>query len=446
MALQWRYYFRRPVVMENTKISCACPALFVPEGLTVEKQTPLLNSCGHHRQHILYLCMTQKVGNPIIMLLIAFSLLFTFQCRRDPLTLALKDDRTNPLYLMAFSLKCIPMTAIGTSYQITENRSPVFPASPAMIPDQAFVIKDNVNYKLYYAGNDFASINLAQSRDGIKWTPYASNPIISDAQYHADVKYYDTGFTGANSGTNPSSLVMNYRMWYQGPAGVSLAGWRYAESPDGITWYNRMPVQQVPATPDVVNTTNVSAQYGIADAVYTPGASNTGTDWTFRIYVNVQYNTGTYASRELVIMAFSTDGYNWRGYDPAGAVNYSTPIFTPTLDGVSFDSDHIGWFKVIKNGPAEWEAFYSGGGSNTTFQALNGIGWATSSDGITWTRRQALMTTNDTPAWRKQSVWMPSVVRTACSYQMWFLGSDNPDIGSSDWIQFKVGRAVLVPQ
>jgi hypothetical protein len=185
--------------------------------------------------------MAQKAVTSIILLCVAGSLLCTLQCKRDPLTLALQDDRQYPYYLFMNSSQCVPMTKSGTSYQITEYPSPVF---STLIPDQAFVIKDNVNYKLYYAGDDFASFNLAQSPDGITWTPYAGNPIMSDPlqQEHADVKYYTTGFTGANTGANPSAVTMNYRMWYQGPGGISITNWRYAESPDGITWYNRMPV------------------------------------------------------------------------------------------------------------------------------------------------------------------------------------------------------------
>ena len=141
------------------------------------------------------------------------------------------------------NLNTPPPAVSSNSFTISENPSPVFPAS-TRIPDQAYVIKDNVNYKLYYAGNDFASINLAQSPDGITWTPYGGNPIITDAQYHSNVKYYSTGFSGANSGANPSALTMYYRMLYQGPQGHTIQGWRYAESPDGISWYNRMAVSQ----------------------------------------------------------------------------------------------------------------------------------------------------------------------------------------------------------
>jgi hypothetical protein len=336
---------------------------------------------------------------------------------------------------VSFSLMAAPAIASSVTLTINESPSPVF---PPLIPDQAYVIRDNMNYKLYYAGNDSKSINLAQSPDGITWTPYGGNPIISDGQYHTDVQYYSAGFTGANSGTNPSSLTMHYRMWFAGLNQNSISGWRYAESPDGINWFNHIPVAQF-GIPVYSAATGVT--YGIADVVYTPGASNTGTDWTFRIYANVQWEVGAYGGKELVVMAFSSDGYNWTGYDPTSA-GYATPVFAGTLVTSDFDCDHIGWFKVIKNSPTDWEAFYSGG-KDTTYKALNGIGYATSTDGINWTRRQTLFTTSDGVAWRSQSVWMPSVVKTGSNYQIWFLGSNNPNLDSSDWIQWKLGMANL---
>jgi hypothetical protein len=328
----------------------------------------------------------------------------------------------------------IPVSADSGHFTITGGASPVF---TTLMADQAYVIKDNVNYKLYYA-DGFTSIKLAQSPDGITWTPYGT--VISDGQEHADVQYYNTGFPGAFSGTNPSALTMNYRMWYQGLSGNSISGWRYAESPDGINWYNHMSVSQYGVP---VYSVATGPTYGIADVIYTPGASNTGTDWKFRIYANVQWEIGAYGGRELVVMAFSSDGYNWTGYDP-GSVGYATPVFAGTLNPSDFDCDHIGWFKVIKNSATDWEAFYSGG-KDTTYKALNGIGYATSTDGINWTRNQTLFTTNDGATWYDQSVWMPSVVKNGSNYQIWFLGSDNTNIDGSDWIQWKLGYAGLTP-
>jgi hypothetical protein len=324
-------------------------------------------------------------------------------------------------------------------FTVAENPTPVF--SP-LIPDQEYVLKDNTNYKLYYDGNDFSSINLATSPDGINWTPYSGNPVLSEGSSlqlgHADVHFYSDGFAGANGGISPSAITMYYRMWYQGTPIDNIGSWRYAESPDGISWYNHMAVIQH-GTP--VFSPATWTDYGVADVVYTPGGEGGDVNKTFRIYANVEWELGSaYGAKELVVMAYSANGYDWTGYDPTGA-GYATPIFEGTLDGTSFDTDHIGWFKVIKNSPTDWEAFYSGG-KGTTYQALNGIGYATSSDGINWVRRQTLFTTNDPVAWRDQSVWMPSVVKSGDNYKIFFLGSDNPMTDGS-WIWWKLGEADL---
>jgi hypothetical protein len=232
-------------------------------------------------------------------------------------------------------------------------------------------------------------------------------------------------------------MTMYYRMWYQG-ATSGIGGWRYAESPDGINWYNHIAVTQ---TGIPVFSTATGTDYGIADVVYTPGGEGGDPNKTFRIYANVQWELAPYSARELVVMAYSANGYVWTGYDPTNA-GYATPVFGGTLDGTSFDTDHIGWFKVIENSPTDWQAFYSGG-NGTTYQALNGIGYATSTDGINWTRRQTLFTTSDGVTWRSQSVWMPSVVKTGNSYEIYFLGSAYESDGS--WIWWKLGRAILTP-
>ncbi len=345
------------------------------------------------------------------------------------------------LPLMSHIAFSVGPQCIVTNYTINETPLPLFPSGSSLIPDQSYVIKDNVGYKFYYAGDDFASINLATSPDGINWTPYSGNPVLAgepNQGEHADVHYYSTGFPGANTGTDPSSITMHYRMWNQGYP-FSISGWQYAESPDGITWYNRILVTQF-GTPVFSSATGIT--YGIADAVYTPNASNTGTDWTFRIYANVQWELGIYGGDELVVMAFSPNGYEWTGYDPTG-VGFATPIFAGSKIPGTFDENHIGWFKVVKNSATDWQAFYNGG-VTTTYQAFNGIGYATSSDGINWTRRQTLLTTNDPVPWRNQSTWMPSVVKTNSGYELYFIGSDNPMTDGS-FIWWKLGRAVLTP-
>jgi len=327
----------------------------------------------------------------------------------------------------------------GIYFRKAEDAAPVF---NTLFADNGYVIKDDIEFKFYYPGNDFLSICLATSPDGITWTPYVSNPIITDGQYHSDVKYYPDGFVGADDGTDPSDATMYYRIWYHGPTNYTLLSLRYAESIDGIVWQNRMPCSEAP-TGVPVWTPNTGVSYGIANVVHTPGASNTGIDWEFRMYFNVQWETGEWSARECVLMAFSADGHTLNGYDPNNT-GAATPIFGPTLKSGDFDSGHIGWFKVIKRSETDWIAIYSGGTDNT-YQNKNGIGYATSKDGINWTRTQTLITTDDDVEWRSKSIWMPSMVQDGFDIIVYFLGSNNPDIANSDWIQWKLGRMILSP-
>jgi hypothetical protein len=304
---------------------------------------------------------------------------------------------------------CTRVALIVASILFVFATSQDVPVWDRLLSDQACVIKDGTaSYKLYYAGEDLASINLATSTDGLTWTEYPSNPVITDGRYHATVHYYETPFPGANLGTDPSFMDMHYRIWYAGPADD---GWRYGESLDGAVWNNRMAVTLT--TPLV---TGVS--HGIVDAVFTPDATNTGTDWTFRIYANVQWqHGGDYADEELIVVAFSANGYEWQGYDPTN-VGYATPVFAPSHGLGDFDRADVGWFKATRNSANDWEAFYSGN--------MNGIGRAVSSDGLNWARTGVVVSTFDGVAWRNTSSWMPSVVAESDSlYRIYFLGSDN---------------------
>jgi hypothetical protein len=268
-----------------------------------------------------------------------------------------------------------------------------------LLPDQAFVLKDGEHsYKLYYGGDDFASINLATSSDGLNWTARDDvNPVVDDAQYHCDVHYYETAFGGAELGTNATAADMHYRMWYAGLPLHGIASFRYAESADGVVWVNRMTINQT--TPPVWGP-GTGVAYGIADAAaisYSHVAADNGTDWTFTMYVDVQWEIGDYGGKELVLVAFSPNGYVWHGYDPTD-VGYATPVFAGTLVDGDFDRDHVGWFKVLRTADNYWEAYYSGG-AGTTYVAPNGVGRAVSRDGLSWTRTDALLTTDDGVPW-----------------------------------------------
>ncbi len=98
------------------------------------------------------------------------------------------------------------------------------------------VLKMNGVYKMWYGGlalgDDISYIGYAESRDGIHWTKYSNNPILSPTG--GTPRYWD-GY----SVDTPDVFFENgiYHMYYRGwnkRSGVSWIG--HATSPDGLAW------------------------------------------------------------------------------------------------------------------------------------------------------------------------------------------------------------------
>jgi len=92
------------------------------------------------------------------------------------------------------------------------------------------VLKHAEGYKMWYAGQDgsIQRIGYATSSDGIEWTKHANNPVLA---------------LGANTGWDDSHVTIpcilhisgSYRMWYSGYSGQNWAI-GHATSSDGISW------------------------------------------------------------------------------------------------------------------------------------------------------------------------------------------------------------------
>jgi predicted GH43/DUF377 family glycosyl hydrolase len=54
------------------------------------------------------------------------------------------------------------------------------------------------------------------------------------------------------------------------------------------------------------------------------------------------------------------------------------------------------------------------------------IAYATSSDGITWTKQGAALSPGSTGSWMDMGPWSPSVLYENGTYKMWFVGAKNP--------------------
>lgn len=277
------------------------------------------------------------------------------------------------------------------------------------------------------------------SSDGIVWTLIGNtlNGVITGVKStirHALVEYYPVGFPGVNSGSNPSDQTMYYRLWYWDSAIIyAVSAMRYADSPDGKAWFNDQPLKNgaVPIVSGNFDPGWCRGTYGPSDVLHFPGASNTGTDWAFRMYYD-----GTTGGAESLGLGFSADGVTWTAYDSAGDGRAD-----PILAGgpASWDLTYVSRCTVIIEG-GEHRMWYSGGVGAMD----HGIGYAVSTDGITWTKDMSNPVLHKTDAngdpssvayWRYNSrTYTPMVVYDSagfsghgdnCRYKMWFTGQAN---------------------
>jgi hypothetical protein len=270
---------------------------------------------------------------------------------------------------------------------------------------------DSAIYKMWF-GSD-SGVGYAYSNDGISWTEGA-NPVsgLTNA-HHPVVKYFSGGFPGKNSGSNPNGATMYYRIWYWDTAKLyTVEAIRYAESPDGINWYNDQPLQNG-AVPIVTGTWPDwnRGSYGPCDVLYNPTASNSGTDWTFMMYYD-----GTTGGDEAIGLAFSSDGVTWTGYD-RNIDGRADPVLSGS--GSGWDKNYVSRCTVLKVGNS-YHMWYSGGDGSMD----QGIGYATSNDGFTWTKdpNNPIFHINDGVSWRSGRSYCPSVMEVKGTFKMWFAG------------------------
>ncbi|MGC8936222.1 MAG: hypothetical protein ACP5KV_02495 [Candidatus Methanomethylicaceae archaeon] len=299
--------------------------------------------------------------------------------------------------------------------------NPVFdPASKAYYP---YVIYDagqfgghggSAYYKMWF-GSD-TGVGYAYSADGMSWTEGA-NPVsnLTNAN-HPVVRYFPDGFHGRNSGNNPSGSTMYYRIWYWDTSKIyTVEAIRYAESPDGVNWYNDQPLQNgiVPIVTGTWPDWNYGS-YGPCDVLYNPGASNTGTDWKFTMYYD-----GTTGGNESIGVAFSSDGVTWTGYDHDGD-GKADPVLTGS--GSGWDYDYVSRCTILKVG-SRYHMWFSGGVGRIN----EGIGYATSSDGLIWTKdaNNPVFHKTDGLAWRSDRTYCPMVIEVNGTFKMFYAGKDS---------------------
>ena len=244
------------------------------------------------------------------------------------------------------------------------------------------VILDGGTYRMWYGGRgvNFYSphgVGYAGSPDGVTWTKYAGNPVLEPGKPGE----WDSWYRGQVAVLQDGGL---YKMWYSG--GARSGPWQvgYATSSDGLEWtiYASNPVLKAGGP-------------GSWDEMESDGPTVLKDGATYKMWYhgcNADYSVCS------IGLATSPDGIAWTKY--AG-----NPVLEQTPG--EWDESGLAWPRVIKNG-ATYEMWY---------YSDRKIGYATSPDGVTWTKYAGNPVLSQ--GWDGAGVSVTSLLLDGDTYKLW---------------------------
>jgi alpha-glucoside transport system substrate-binding protein len=277
------------------------------------------------------------------------------------------------------------------------------------------VISDTGQYRMWYNGQNITypglgwTLGLADPLDANHWIKYGGNPVLGlgaegewDSQYRGQVAVLKDGGL--------------YKMWY---SGSDLGPWQtgYATSTNGIDWnlYDGNPVLPV-------------GDGGSWDEQEADGPAVIKDGGLYKMWYHGCNGGYTVCS---IGYATSTNGLDWSKHD--------VPVLTGT--GGEWDDGTALWPSVVKDGGTYKMWYYSGDGK---------IGLATSLDGLNWAKHGGNPVLTD--GWDGGGARGHSVTLEGASYRMWLRSGtdDSAGIGyadSTDGISWtmSISNPVLTP-
>jgi hypothetical protein len=298
---------------------------------------------------------------------------------------------------------------------------------------------DAYAYKMWHQ-TETGSIALSLSTDGINWTLKGTTDLSVCAAYHARVLYDVNAF---GNGT------YYYKVYYWNGSPSTTMNIFYAESNDGMAWVNSQLITQGSAPlVDGVSPGWFYHLYGPAFVYYNANATSTpGVPLSYPYVMYYHISTeggGPGTSIEQTGLAISVDGLLWNRWSYANGTASTEPVMIPYGIGTIGDPyytwnggyAYIG--SVVNDGSGVWRAFYTGANPNNAqgITYAQGIGSATSADGINWTfeplqpNKPIFYITDsfdEVISWRDGRVCAPYVIYgkfggTDWMYKMWFSG------------------------
>ena len=288
------------------------------------------------------------------------------------------------------------------------------------------VISDDLFHMFYTGiGEDIHGIGYAVSSDGLLYTKHGTNPVLQP-----DGEGFDAVGTGFAS---PLVVGDTWMLFYTGSAsGEVLPGYKLAGSSIGLTtapeptgpWTSGQLVLKAGGKEEwdsgVIIPTSVFATEDGYIMYYTGGPDPT---------LHVKWMCG---------MAISPDGINWTKYDDPSTTEApfaeSDPILQPGPASWEPVSVHCSVLKTDSG----WEMFYEGWGP-LVLDSISKIGYATSEDGVSWSKYQGnpiLNPQSDQAGVDNDELNHPSVVKDGSNYYLYysygFLKDEGVSIGTID--------------
>jgi predicted GH43/DUF377 family glycosyl hydrolase len=290
------------------------------------------------------------------------------------------------------------------------------------------VLYDGSIYKMWYSGYDGTRFRMgyATSSDGVGWTKYPSNPIIA------------LGAPGSWDDFNlyASSILhdgITYHMWYSGQPDGTVERIGYASSPDGINW-TKYAGNLCPGTSGNGCVFDKGASGTWDDVyVYTPSVIHDGT--TYHMWY-----TGSQGLLYRIGYASSPDGIIWTKHPSNPVLNVGPPG--------SWEWDDVAYPKVIYDGMSmTYKMWYTG-----LDNKIGRTGYATSSDGISWTKcaLNPVLDLGAPGSWNSDGSGWSVVIYDGMSYKMWFSGTLSPhsrtgyaeSLDGITWKEFEIAEVL----
>lgn len=300
---------------------------------------------------------------------------------------------------------------------------------------------EEAHYKMWHQGLN--GIALSISKDGTFWLLRAPTVVSGDA-FHPCVVYDKEGFEEG---------VYHYKMWFwNGVASRTIDAIQYCYSVDGVNWTKPKPIQQDSDHP-LVDGVRGSFFYHLRGPGFVFYQKNAHClplrPYTYpyvMLFDTASEGLATEGGFQQIALAYSLDGVEWKRYT-------NGPIFIPSGKATDWDGTYA--FRpslVYVNGA--FHMYYSGSNGSPTsgYFHADGIGHATSADGIYWVKDPSnpIISALTGPKWRNNRTYTPFVIYNTFThsndpddryFKMWYTGGTGDFVGQNQAIGFATSPA-----